>query len=404
MTANVITAAIPFFLLPFLTNHLTPYDYGIVAMFQALVQFITPLAGFNHTAAISRQYFEQEKINIRNYVGNSLYILLFTTIFILLILLAFRTPVAELTQMPANWLWVVVIYCFSQNLALTMLGLWRLEFKATKYGVFRISRTALEIGLSVLLILAFGMSWQGRIMGMVIAMLVFAFIALFFLYKNKWLDLKFNKVYIKDNLVYSTPLILHVLSSVIILFSDRLFITNMVGMAEQGLYSVGYTVGMIVYLIQNSFNQAWVPWFFGELKADKPKRKLQIVKFTYLYFIAMLMLVAFVTFFAPWFFETLLNKNYASAVQFVFWIALGFGFNGMYKMVVNYLLYTRHTMVVSLASLVTAALNIVLNYFFIKKFGTIGAAQASAISYFTQFVFIWYFAARKFKMPWLLKI
>jgi O-antigen/teichoic acid export membrane protein len=404
MTANVITAAIPFFLLPFLTNHLTPYDYGIVAMFQALVQFITPFAGMNHTAAISRQYFEKDTINIKNYVGNSLYILLFTSIFALLALLVFRTPISRITLIPTNWLWVVVLYCFSQNLALTILGIWRLEYKANKYGIFRITRTSLEVALSILFILAIGMSWQGRILGIVIAMASFSLLSVYFLYKGGWLNMRFNKAYIKDNLVYGSPLILHVLSSVIILFSDRIFITNMVGMSEQGLYSVGYTVGMIVYLVQNSFNQAWVPWFFGELKADNPNRKLKIIKFTYLYFIAMLVLVALVSIFAPWFFRTLLNKDYSSAVNFVFWIALGFGFNGMYKMVVNYLLYLKKTMIVSLASLATAMLNIILNYFFIKKFGTIGAAQASTISYFVQFILIWFFAARMYKMPWRLKL
>jgi len=166
---------------------------------------------------------------------------------------------------------------------------------------------------------------------------------------------------------------------------------------------VGYTVGMIVYLIQNSFNQAWVPWFFGELKADIPKRKLKIVQFTYLYFVAMLVLVGIVSLFAPWFFDTLLNKDYSSAVSFVFWIALGFAFNGMYKMVVNYLLYIKKTMLISMVSLGTALLNIVLNYFMITYFGPIGAAQASTLSYFVQFIFIWIFAARMYNMPWRLK-
>ncbi|HPG73746.1 MAG TPA: oligosaccharide flippase family protein, partial [Bacteroidales bacterium] len=226
MIANVITAAIPFFLLPFLTNHLTPYDYGIVAMFQALVQFFTPIAGLNHTAAISRQYFEKDTIDIKSYVGNSLYILLFTSFFALLVLIVFSKPLTAITMIPPQWIWVVVIYCFSQNLALTLLGLWRLEFKANQYGIFRISRTALEVGLSIFLILAIGMSWKGRLLGMVLAMLLFAVLATYLMYRGGWLKMKLNKHYIRDNLIYGSPLIIHVLSSDIILFADRLFITN----------------------------------------------------------------------------------------------------------------------------------------------------------------------------------
>lgn len=372
-------------------------------MFQVLIQFISPLAGLNHTAAISRQYFEQETIRIKNYFGNGLYILIFTSLFTLLSILIFKTPIAELTGMPPNWLWVVVLFCFCQNLAQSLLVIWQVKFKAKKFGLFRIARTSLDVGLSILFILGLGMSWQGRILGTVTAIVAFSILALLILWRKGWLSMKFNKAYIIDNLKFGAPLIPHTLGSVIIMFSDRLFITNMIGMEAQGLYSVGYNVAMIVYLFQNSFNQAWVPWFYGELKKDNPRQKVRIVKFTYLYFLLMIILVGFVSFFAPWFFDTFLNSDYSSAIRFVFWIALGFGFNGMYKMIVNYIFFLKKTYIISIVSIATASLNILLNYFFIKKFGPIGAAQASAISFFTQFLLIWGFSAKLFKMPWLLK-
>ncbi|MBP7464428.1 MAG: oligosaccharide flippase family protein, partial [Bacteroidales bacterium] len=230
-----------------------------------------------------------------------------------------------------------------------------------------------------------------------------AALAMFFLLKGRWLRKGINKEYIKDALKFGVPLIPHVIGAIIITYSDRLFITNMVSIAETGLYSVGYNVGMIVYLVQNSFNQAWVPWFYEKLKGDRHSDKRNIVKFTYLYYLAMGLMVAAVTLGTPWFFATFLGQSYQNAVQFVFWIALGFGFNGMYKMVVNYIFYLKKTYIISIMTVVTAVINILLNYFFIRSMGAIGAAKATAVSFFIEFVVVWIISSRLYKMPWLMQ-
>ncbi|HOE05390.1 MAG TPA: oligosaccharide flippase family protein [Bacteroidales bacterium] len=401
--ANFLNAAIPFLLLPFLTNHLSPADYGIVAMFQVLMQFTTPFVGMNSTSAITRQYYDRDKIDFRQYVSDSFFITMVTGIFITLLFVAFKSPLSAVTQFPENWLFVVVIYCLAQNIGLIVLSLWQVQYKPVPYGLFRIGRTILDISFSVGLILWVGMRWEGMVIGQTTATLLQAALALFFLLKGKWLRKGINKEYIKDALKFGVPLIPHVIGAIIITYSDRLFITNMVSIAETGLYSVGYNVGMIVYLVQNSFNQAWVPWFYEKLKGDRHSDKLNIVKFTYLYYLAMGLLVAVVTLGTPWFFTTFLGQNFQNAMQYVFWIALGFGFNGMYKMVVNYIFYLKKTYIISIMTVVTAVINILLNYFFIRSMGAIGAAKATAVSFFIEFVVVWIISSRLYKMPWLMQ-
>ena len=44
---SIINSAIPFLLLPILTRHMTPEDYGMVSMFLLLVSFATPFVGLN---------------------------------------------------------------------------------------------------------------------------------------------------------------------------------------------------------------------------------------------------------------------------------------------------------------------------------------------------------------------
>jgi O-antigen/teichoic acid export membrane protein len=399
--SNIINAAIPFLLLPFLTRVLSPEAYGIVAIFQVLLSFTLPLTGMNLEGAVARQYFEKDKINFPSYLSNSLFLMLTGTITVLGAALIFSGSVEKITAFPADWVWIIVICAFSQNISEIMLSYWLVQSKALPFGLFRISRTVLDISLSVLLILIFEKSWEGRIEGQFAASVFFAIITIGLLWKSGMIKLVINRDYIRNALRYGLPLVPHVLGAVLMTMSDKIFITNMVGIADTGLYSAGFQVGLIIGLFQNSFNQAWVPRFFEKLKLQDININIKIVKFTYLYFVLILLSGISLGVSAPYILDNFLGKNFYTAHVFVFWIAIGFSFNGMYKMVVNYFFFTQKTYIVSIVTLTTALLNLFLNYFFIKYNGAVGAAQATALSFLLQFIFIWYLSAKHYKMPWL---
>ncbi|MBI4647763.1 MAG: oligosaccharide flippase family protein [Bacteroidia bacterium] len=398
--ANFINASIPFFILPFLTKYLPPSDYGLITIFQIFTFITLTIVGLNSTAALNRRYFDKEQYNIPVYITNSIYILIITAIITILLFLFFGGLLNKYTQFPEQWLWAVVVFCFCHNLSEIILTLWRVQFKALHYALFRIARTIFDIGITITVILFFNNTWQGRIEGQIISICLFAAIAAFFLIKEKWISIAYNSEYIKDLLRYGLPLVPHVICGVLLSMNDKIFITNIFGLSVTGLYSTGYQVGAVIALVQNSFNQAWVPWFFEKLKKDDSNIKYQIVKYTYLYNIAMVILVILVTAATPAIFKFFINENYHSAQQFVFWIALGFGFNGMYMMIVNYLFYLGKTITISLTTIIVVVVNIVLNYSFIKYNGIIGAAQATAITYFFNYILVWIVSARYYKMPW----
>ena len=398
--ANILNAAIPFLLLPFLTNHLSPADYGLVAMFQVLVMAVSPFLGFNFEGALSRQYFERDRIDFPQYVGNVVILLIASLLFVAVVLYLFRKPISGFTDFPVPWLWAVVIYAFSHKVIELPLTLWRAQYKAIRYGVFRIVRTMLDIGLSVFFIIALNHSWEGRIEGQLIAASAFMLFAAYFVSRGKMANLTLNRQYIASIINFGGPLIPHVLGVAIIFYSDRIFITNMVGQAEMGLYSVGHQVGMVVYLLQNSFNQAWVPWFYEQLKLKSFAVDKQIVNMTYVYILVILLISTIIVLLVGPFFDLFLGKDFASAEIFVGWLAIGFAFNGMYKMVVNYLFFLEKTKVIGIITISTALLNLVLNYLFIRWNGPVGAAQATTFSFLFQFVVVWIISARAYKMPW----
>jgi len=405
--SNIINAAIPFLLLPVLTNWLSTADFGIVAMFQVLITILLPFIGFNSDGSIVRYYYEKDKINYSLFISNAIFLVIIGAILLIPIFIFFGDFIIKILfttdskYISTNWLWIAMLIVIGQNIFQIQQNLLQVQYKAIEYGIFRVLKTFLELSLSILLIKYLENGWIGRIQGQFFPTILFFLISLFLLYKKKWLVLKLDLPSIKMNLAYGLPLLPHVISGVILTFSDRIFISNMIGISETGNYAVGYQIGMIIHLGQNSFNQAWVPWFFEKLKQNTNEIKLKIVKFTYLYFLLMILSALILTMLAPLIFKIFIGENFSSGLNYVFWIALGFAINGMYKMVVNYIFYLKKTYFIATATIVTASINIVLNYFLIKHNGAIGAAQATAISFTIEFILIWILSSILYKMPWL---
>ena len=398
--SNILTSAIPFLLLPFLTSYLKPNDYAIVDLFLAASQFAIALIGLNTFSALSRFYFDSDKNNFKSYVGNSIIILAISAIVILGLIIVFDTELENVLKIPKDWLWVIVVYAVGSNIVSTQLAIWQVKYKSVNYGAFRVLRTLTDISLSIFFIMFLEFNWEGRVLGQTISIVFFALIAVFFLIKDRNINLKPNILKLKELLNFGAPLILHVLGAVIITYSDRVFIANYIGLESAGMYSVGYQVGMIVYVIQNSFNQAWVPWFFERLKNDDKTEKIKIVRFTYLYFILILLFALVISYLAPFIYRIFISNDYIKGIEIVIWITVGFAFNGMYKMVGNYIFFIKKTYIISIVTIFTAVINIGLNYYMVNTWGAVGVAQATAISFLLQFLLVWIISSKMYKMPW----
>lgn len=397
---SVINSAIPFFLLPILTRYLSPADYGIVSMFGVLVSFVTPFTGLNVHGAIARMYYEKDTVDIKEYITNSIYILMSSTLLVSIIFFMFSSVIASVSSVPIQVLWMVIVVSFAQFITRIVLTLWQVQIKSVQYGIYQISQTALNMFLSIVLVVLVGLTWRGRIYAQVVTLMIFVFIGSIILVKNNWLKFSYNKTYIKHALSFGVPLIPHALGGVLMTMTDRIFITNMVGIETTGVYTVGYQIGMIINLLATSFNQAYVPWLYSKLKENLEEMKIKIVKLTYGYYLAILIFAIILSIVAPLFLSFFVGKEFSQSSVYVTWIALGYAFNGMYFMVSSYIFYAQKTSYLARVTFTSAVLNIALNYIFITKYGAIGAAMATTIIYFIKFILTWILSSKVYKMPW----
>lgn len=204
----------------------------------------------------------------------------------------------------------------------------------------------------------------------------------------------------RQALKFGVPLIPHAFSGFLMTMTDRILITNMVGISATGIYSVGNQVGMIIGLLAASFNTAYVPWLFQRLKQNNEEVKRKIVLLTYSYYAAILVGALLLSLGAPLAMRFFVGASFAGATEYIVWFALANAFNGMYLMVTNYIFFTEKTHLLAVVTFVTAALNLPLTYCLIKNYGAIGAAQATSLTFVVKFISTWWLSSRTYKMPW----
>ena len=278
----------------------------------------------------------------------------------------------------------------------------RNQEKAYLFGVFEVINTAINIGVTILLLVMYHYGWYARAGGIIISYTLFFIISLLYMKKNGFIILRYNREEARRILKLSIPLIPHVVGGIIIALSDRFFIERMVSLEEVGVYSIGYMFGMVVVLFTDAFLKAWSPWFYKVLSNANCTKKIKIVKYSYLYIMAIFIIAFSISIFAKFIIPYVVDVRYSGAEIYVFWIAIGYAVHGVYKIFFPYLVHINKTSFLALSTVIAAVLNLIFNYFLIKEYGAIGAAYATILSFIISASLVFWYQNKHFKMPWLL--
>ena len=398
--ANILNGAIPFLVIPILTTHLSPLDYGIVAMFYISCNILNPFIGVSTVGFVQIKYFESDINELKKYIGNCFYIFFSSIVILFIVIIVFQNFFSRVTTIPYEWIWTIFCYSICNYVSQIVMVLWQVRKQSISYAAFQVLQTILNISLTIFFVVYLKYNWQGRIGAIVITSLLFAFIAFFILLRRNEISFKFDLKFVFEALKFGIPIIPHTLGGVLIGMADRFLLTNIVGVEETGIYSLATQLGMIIYFLTTSFNNAYSPWLFMKLNENNLSSKIKIVKFTYLYFISLPLVGVIYLFGIHFLLHYFVGENFLSSERYLVWLIIGNIFQGMYFMVTNYIIFLKKTHILAIVTAFTAIFNIVLNYLLITSIGSVGAAITFAISWFLFFVITWILSASLYKMPW----
>lgn len=373
-----------FLLIPIYTNYLTPAEYGIVGVVLALFSAFTVVFGLGLRGAVTRQYFEHadEPRRLRRYLG-SVY-----TFFLLYgalgagLLTVFGRPLVEklLTSMPfAPFVPLSLWAAFFSAAAGLILSLYRAREEAARYVTVEIlSGLFLLAGIVVFVVMrdagAVGQA-QGLFWGSLATFILAT--ALIMRESRPGLDPEM----VRSAVAFGAPLMVHLLAGWALLAADRLILARQVTLADLGVYTLGYQLGMIVGAVASALNAAWTPIFYDTARNHEEASGLlgQLASVNLSLSIGAALVVIL---FAPELVAILGGDvEYRRAVGVIPIIALGYTLQGMYFVVVTPIFYAQRTVLLPPLTVAAAGLNILLNLLLIPVLGIAGAAWATLAAF-----------------------
>lgn len=385
MIGNIMIKGVSFLTIPLYTRLMSTVDYGIYNTYMSYVSIVTFFVclGLDPTLKNAEYDYKDKK---DTYLTNVYYLTLLASIFLLIFVWIWKDFLAEILSIDSALLILIVI----QAEVAAIINIYNvklsLSYSGGTYLKISLFNTICGICFSVFLILKFypKKTYWGRIIGSIIPLVI---VAVALIYKYVILKrTKFNKEMAIYGLRIGFPLIPHLLSQIVNAQFDRIMISKMVGYAQAGIYSFTYNIAIVLQIIYQSLDNIWGTWFFKAMQQkeyekirDNSKKYIMIITF----FTVSLLTISreFIMLFS--------TKEYWEGINISFPLIIGIFFLYLYTLPVGVEYYNKKTQYIARGSVITAILNIFLNYFMISSCGYEAAAYTTLICYIFLFCIHW---------------
>lgn len=387
-------AAIGFITTPIITYFIAPEEYAKVNLYQMFQNILSVLIYFGFDQAYVRFFYEERDKN--KLWNNSAFIPFIVGCIVSIGIMTNISNFSMYLFTNNKILFPTILLCISVPLIITerFLLLWlRMQEKSFLYSLFNVILKILILGLTVFLMLYYQKSYLSAIYGTVVGQIVFDIILLIICIRMgtniniKTLDGHFIQKLAK----YGLPLAPVTVISMILNSADRFAIKEFSTMEDLGLYAVALKITGLLAILKNCITTFWVPmslrWY------SEGKDNLYFFKVTEIV-TGTMSIVCLISFFIKEFIFRLFDAQYINA-QYIFPMLMFYPI--LYTISETFIIgitFRKKGYIITIISIVTLIVDILLNLYFVPKFGAIGAAAATALSNIVYFVGILYYSRK----------
>jgi O-antigen/teichoic acid export membrane protein len=391
MTSTSLNLAIPFLLLPILTRYLEPADYGRAAMFQAIVSISNTVTVFSLRYPLLRAFSVGPKDERPSYLTSVLAVVAGISAILVVAMSVINGNISELTGLPTIWTLVAVLTGMGTTIYQCRLTVFQADSRAVAYGIFQNSATALNVTMSVLLVVGFGYNWVGRSSALTVSTWMMALVALFAFYRGNLFGAPIKK-FAKEALVLGAAAMPHAMASVLLSYADRFFLSGKYSMHDVGTYALAGQLGMVIMMFGLAMNTALTPWAYKKL--DKAKtaadyRGLIKIAVTLLIGVTVGTLVYYFAVVIG--FHIVVPHKYDDALIYFPWLLGSAYFNAIYFIFASPIFFYKKAKILAASGMINLVFSVSMFFVMSHYFGAIGVAVAMCgarfILFATSFVF-----------------
>jgi O-antigen/teichoic acid export membrane protein len=232
----------------------------------------------------------------------------------------------------------------------------------------------------------FSWGWKGKIFAEFFVLMLFMFYSIYYLIKYDHIKVDFDFIKIKEIVSFLFPLTFTIVGLYLMGTIDKVFIANIVSLEAAGIYAIALTMTIVINIIYDSALNAWQPYMYEYLDSNNYQDLAKVVKITYIFTLFVILSVFAYMWFSPYLFSFMIDEKFNDALEFLPILIVAYGFEGLRKPIVGFLYYVDRVKIAASVTFISAILNVVLNLILIKKYGVYGAAYATLISFFVQYI------------------
>lgn len=390
---DIIPKALGFLILPVLATYLTPAQNGIAGYVTTVNTFLSIVGLLSLNTYFLVHYFrlpdEQAR---RGLLGNLSIFILIVNVVLALVMFGlgrwfFGALQSEIAFFP--YIALGVGSAFFSSFLVMPAALYRLRENPLPLTLLNIGRSAVQVGLSVLLIVRYDMGALGVLWANFAAMAVFALI--FAAITAREAVLRFSWREVRAALRFSLPLLPGSLAYALIQISDRILIERYVSLSDLGIYNMAANMALLLNIVSYGAYRAFEPHFFREFGSDGFERMFKKVRNAFL--VLLLVMVLGVSLFTRELFELIANPSYGRVYFYVPLIMTGVLFSSM-SMIYNTIVTARgRTKITSLITIVGGCVSVGLNILLLPILGLVAACVVSGVVFCVMLLLAIHFAA-----------
>jgi O-antigen/teichoic acid export membrane protein len=394
---NILSRSIGIILIPVYTAALSIEQFGIYAIFEAIIFFSESILHFGLPNALFKWL---NNSNFKNREKNILFTTLLFMVFISLVIILITFLLQDFihTYFTIGYelqhcLFVSSLIIGAKLISKASLSYIRFKEKSVFFIIVNIGHFFIQLLLTIYFVLYINLGVLGILLGILCGE-IFAILLQFpYWLKNICLVFEYKEIY--KMFKFGFPLAFSDISARILLIGDRFILGYFLNMGIVGIYSLGYKFANLLYtIIGQAFNNSYIPFAWKKLSDSDAKRfySVSLTYFTYTMFWTGLFIAIYAKGIIHLFAK---DPSYWDAYKIIPIIILAKAIRSQFIILRMGFQFTNRTRIVAYIVSLCTILHLSLNFILIPAFSMMGAAYATFIA-FTCIPVIGYYYSQKY--------
>ena len=389
--SSFATKLLSFFLVPLYTNILTTSEYGTYDLFNTTVGVLLPILTLNVQDAVMR-FAIDSKNNRRAIISVAVKILIIANAIVAAALII--NAVFNISIFVKEYSLFFFLMFFMQSLSGVITYYIRGIDRIADLSISSVLVSIFTISCNITFLVVFHWGLTGYFLANIIGPLVQS---LYLAVRSDMIhDIDLRAGFLEEKkamLDYSKPMIANSVAWWVNNASDRYVVIFFCGLAENGIYSVASKIPSILNIFQSIFSQAWT---LSAVKDFDPEDKNGFFANTYsAYNCLMVLICSAIIVVDKILAHFLYAKEFYVAWRYVPWLTIAIVFGSLSGYIGGFFSAVKNSKIFAQSTVVGAISNIILNFVLTPLIGALGAAIATAVSYYIVWM-IRYWHSKKF--------